>query len=177
VSRVRLYLHYDRGDPDFLFVRPGGKRDSIPALRVRADVDLVSHVRPSGPDALRAAYPECVLDTGSPISIIPEYVWSHFYPGAVTPLPFDVAMPSHRRFVSVGGGNFPYTLGELAIRLFDQKRRSMDLRIVAQLTQDGGALTIPMTLGLRGGVIDGRILRAEPDAAAPFGQKWLLEDP
>ena len=52
----------------------------------------------------------------------------------------------------------------------------MSLRIVAQLTRDGGALTIPMTLGLRGGVTDGHVLRAEPDPAAPFGHSWFLED-
>ena len=52
----------------------------------------------------------------------------------------------------------------------------MDVRVVAQLTRDNGALTIPMTLGLRGGVIDGRRLRADPDPIVPFGQSWWLED-
>jgi hypothetical protein len=34
-----------------------------------------------------------------------------------------------------------------------------------------------MLLGLRGGALDSRILRAEPDATAPFGQAWMLEEP
>ena len=86
-------------------------------------------------------------------------------------------MPLAHRFVSVGNGNFPYELGELAVRLIDHNQRRMDLRIVAQFTRDGGALAIPMTLGLRGGAIDARVLRSEPDPAAPFGQVWWLEDP
>jgi hypothetical protein len=49
--------------------------------------------------------------------------------------------------------------------------------VVARLTHDGGTLTIPLSLGLRGGVIDGRILIGEPDLSAPFGQVWWLQDP
>jgi hypothetical protein len=118
-----------------------------------------------------------VSSTPAPLAVIPERIWSHFYPGAVTPLPFDPTMPQMHRSVSLGGGNYPYELGELAIRLWDQNQRTMDLRIVAQLTRDNGALTTPMVLGLRGGAIDDRILRSAPDPAAPFGQDWFLEDP
>ena len=139
-------------------------------------MNLVPHVRPGGGDALRAGFPLCILDTGAPLSLIPEYIWSHFYPGAVTPLPFDPAMPLRHRSVAVGGGRYLYELGEIAIKLTDDRQRTMDLRIVAQFTRDGGALTIPMVLGLSGGAIDGRVLRSEPDSAAPFGQAWSLED-
>ncbi len=93
MARVRLYLRYIRGNPDFLFVRSGGIRDSIPALYVWVGVNLVSYVRPSGPGALRAGYPPCIIDTDSHLSVIPEYIWRHFKPGAVTPLPFDTTMP------------------------------------------------------------------------------------
>ena len=177
MARVRLYLMPDEQNRVFYFVRPGRVRDSIPVLRLRAFVNLVPHVRPGGRDAASAAHPECVIDTGSPLSIVPESSWSHFYPGVVTRLPFDSVMPLAHRFVSVGNGNFPCELGELTVRLWDQNQRTMDVRIVAQLTRDGGTLTIPMTLGLRGGAIDGRRLRAEPDPAASFGQSWWLEDP
>lgn len=177
MARVRLYLMPDDQNRVFYFVRSGRVRDSIPVLRLRALVNLVPHVRPGGPNAAGAAHPECIIDTGSPLSIVPEYIWSHFYPGVVTRLPFDPVMPQVHRFVSVGNGNYPYELGELTIRLTDHRQRTLDVRIVAQLTRDGGALTIPMTLGLRGGAIDGRILRSEPDPAAPFGQSWWLEDP
>jgi hypothetical protein len=108
---------------------------------------------------------------------VPEYIWRHFYPNAVTPLTFDPTMPRIHQHISVGNGNYPYELGELTVRLWDQNRRTMDVRLVAQLTRDNGALAIPMTLGLRGGAIDGRVLRSEPDPAASFGQAWWLEDP
>jgi hypothetical protein len=140
-------------------------------------VNLGAHVRPGGRNAAGAALPECVIDTGAHLAVIPERIWSHFYPGAVTPLPFDPAMPSVHRFVSLGSGNYPYELGELTVRLWDQNQRTMDVRIVAQFTRDNGALTIPMVLGLRGGALDGRILRSVPDPTAPFGQDWFLEDP
>ncbi len=83
--------------------------------------------------------------------------------------------PQHRRIASVGGGNYLYKLGELNVRLRDLDGYSRDLRIAAQLTRDNGVLTIPMVLGLNGGVIDGRILRSESDPAAPFA--WTLKDP
>ncbi|WP_171473230.1 hypothetical protein [Frigoriglobus tundricola] len=86
-------------------------------------------------------------------------------------------MPHQRRFVTVGGGRFAYDLGELTIQLRDLDRRTMDVRIVAQLTRNNGALNIPMTLGLRGGALDGRVLRSEPDPAVPFGQSWWFEEP
>ncbi len=157
--------------------RPDGSRHLIPALRLWVYVDLMTQVQPGSDPALGAASPDCIIDTGSHLSIIPEYVWGQFKPGVVTPLPFDPAMPQPRRFVTVSGGRFPYVLGELTLPLRDLDRRTLDVRIVAQLTQDNGTLTMPMTLGLRGGAIDGRILRSEPDPAASFGQAWWLEDP
>ena len=177
MARIRLYLKYAPGNPDFRFVRTDGKHGSIPALRLQTYVDLMTLIQPGAGASLTASAPDCVIDTGSHLSIIPQYVWGQFKPGVVTPLPFDPAMPLQRRSVTVGGGRFPYDLGELIIQLRDLDRRTLDVRIVAQLTRDGGALTIPMTLGLRGGAIDGRRLRAEPDPAASFGQSWWLEDP
>jgi hypothetical protein len=150
--------------------------DAIPALRLRVYVDLMGLVRP-GKDTIDAAFPDCVIDTGCHLSVLPEYVWSQFKPGVVRPLPFDPAMQQRLRNVSLVGGNYPYDLGEVTIRLRDLRGSFMDLTIVAQLTRDGGRLTIPMVLGLRGGALDGRILRAEPDATAPFGQSWMLEEP
>jgi hypothetical protein len=177
VARVRLYLMPDSGNQVFRFIRPGGVSGAIPAIRLRSFVRLVSLIGSTGEDALRAGLPQCIVDTGSLLSIIPEYIWIHFRAGAVTPLPFHPAMSHLHRFVSVGKGNYPYQLAEVPIRLWDQNQRTMDMRIVAQLTQDGGSLRMPMTLGLRGGVIDGRIIRSEPDSTVAFGQAWWLEDP
>ncbi len=177
MAGVKLYLRTLGGNPVLRFVRPGGALDALPVLRLFAYVDLRAHVQLGSGSVVKAAHPDCVVDTGSPLSVLPEYIWSRFRPGAVTPLPFDPALPQVRRFLTVGGGRYPFELGELDICLRDLDGRTMSLRAVAQLTRDNGALQVPMLLGLSGGVIDGRILRSEPDAAAPFGQAWALEDP
>jgi hypothetical protein len=176
VARVQLYLRPTKGATVFRFLRPGGVRDTIPVLWLYAFVQLQRYVQP-GPNAPAAAYPECVVDTGAHLTTIPERIWGQFKPGAVTMLPFDPAVPQSQRVVAFGGGRWPYDLAELTIRILDKDRRSLDATAVAQLTRDGGALTVPMVLGLRGGAIDTRILRAEPDSSAPFGQRWVLEDP
>lgn len=85
-------------------------------------------------------------------------------------------MPRNQRSVTLGGGTFPYELGEVRLRLLDLAGGTMDVTVVAQLTRDGGKFMAPMILGLRGGAIDGRILRSQPDSSAPYGQAWLLED-
>lgn len=177
MARVRLYLKSLSGSPTFQFVRPGGTPDAIPALRLFTYVDLRTSVQLGSSLAAKAAHPDCVIDTGAHLSVIPEYVWSFFRPGTVTPLPFDPAMPQRHRSFFIGGGRYPYDLGELDLHLRDLDNHTMDVRIVAQLTRDNGTLTIPMILGLRGGAIDGRILRGAPDPAATFGQDWFLEDP
>jgi hypothetical protein len=142
-----------------------------------AYVDMAMHVRLGSRLAAQAAHPDCIVDTGAHLSVIPEYVWSYFKPGVVMPLPFDSSMPQRHRSTGFGGGRYAYELGELTIRLRDLDGNTMGLRIIAQLTRDGGVLTAPLVLGLRGGAIDGRLLRAEPDPAAPFGQEWSLADP
>lgn len=128
MARVRLYLEPVTHNAAFRFIRPGGAHDSIPILRLRVRVRLTPYIRSRGREALRAGLPECVIDTGSHLSIIPEYIWSHFHAGAITPLPFDPAMPYHLRSVSLGGGNYPYELGELVVRLWDQEQRALDAR-------------------------------------------------
>jgi hypothetical protein len=100
-----------------------------------------------------------------------------FVPGFVRPLPFAQNMPSSLRQLTIAGGTYPYTLGEVSIQLEDRTGTVMNVAIIAKLTQDGGRLPIPFTLGLRGGFLDGRRLLAEPDPSAPFGQSWTLEEP
>lgn len=72
MARVRLYLLPATNNSLFRFVRPGGVADSIPVLRLRAFVDLYHYVQPGGSRAASAAYPECVIDTGAPLSVIPD---------------------------------------------------------------------------------------------------------
>jgi hypothetical protein len=176
VARVRLYLLHTKSRQLFQFIRPGGIRDSLPAVWLNVYIDLKSSVTP-GPGAIAAAFPECVLDTGCHLTAIPERIWRLFKPGVVTPLPFDPAMPQSLRTIAFAGGTYPYDLGELQLRLRDLAGGVMNVTVVAQLLHDKGKLTTPMVLGLRSGVLDGRILRSSPDPAAPFGETWILEDP
>jgi hypothetical protein len=176
VSPVRLYLDHSDTGHVFRFRRPDGTPAQIPGLRLKVYINLSALVRP-GPTATHAAFADCILDTGAYLTIIPERVWSQFRPRAVATLPFDVAMPQNLRVISLPGGIFPYQLAEVPIHLQDRTGGFLDVTVVAQLTHDGGRLTIPMVLGLRGGILDSRVLRAEPDAAAPHGQTWTLEEP
>lgn len=173
---LKLYLTQPDTSPVVWFRRADGSLDSLPGLRVVAAANLMRVLVP-GPTAGRYAITDCVLDTGAYFSIISERLWRRFIPGFVTPLPFDVRTPPLLRTVTIGGGSFPYELGELTIRLEDRDRNHLSITFIAKLAHDGGRLTTPLTLGLCGGVLDGRLLRAEPDPVAPFGQGWALADP
>ena len=176
MARVQLYLQPAPTPHHYQFIRPDGSRDSIPGLRLKVFINLMPLVVP-GLNATKAAFPDCVLDTGAFLSIVPAYIWQQFRPGVITPLPFDPATPPGHRFITIAGGTYPFELGEIPARLEDPSRATMDVTLIAKFTRDGGRLTIPLTLGLRGGVLDGRVLRAEPDPAAPHGQAWSLADP
>jgi hypothetical protein len=176
VARVQVYLSHTPRPHEYRFVRPGGVGDSIPGLRLKVYVNLLRHIIPS-PGAAPFAFPDCVLDTGAFLTVIPQQLWRHFRSGVVTPLPFAPGTPIQLRTLTIAGGAYPFDLGELTLPLEDKAGGRLAVRVVAKFTRDGGALTVPLTLGLRGGVLDGRVLRAEPDPAAAFGQAWGLEDP
>ncbi|MBA4064993.1 MAG: hypothetical protein C0501_15030 [Isosphaera sp.] len=150
---------------------------TVEGLRLRAYVRFQGLVDARTDGGKEAAYPECVVDTGSYLTIVPEKIWSYFLPGVVTPLPFHPSMPAHLRRLTIAGGTFDYDLGELVIPLRDRRGGALDVTVVAKFTRDGGRLNVPLTLGFRGGFLDGRVLRTEPDPAAPHGQRWTLEDP
>lgn len=176
MARVQLYLKHAHPAHVYRFLRPGGGLGTIPGLRLVVYVRLVGLVH-SGRLGERIVFPDCVIDTGAYLSIVPQVIWQQFLPGVVTPLPFHPSTPAHLRTLTIGGGTFPFDLGEMTIPLHDPSGGQMNLVVVAKFTRDGGRLPIPLTLGLGGGVIDGRVLRAYPDPAAPFGQAWALEDP
>ncbi len=176
MARVQLLLRHPNKAHVLRFRRPGGRADALPALRLAVLVDMMPHVIP-GPTAGQAAFPDCVIDTGAHLSVIPESVRGQFKPGVVTPLPFDPSFPASLRIVAIGGSSFAYDLGEVRLRLRDLVGGALDVPVVAQLTRDGGALNAPMILGLRAGVLDGRVLHSEPDPAAPFGRAWWIEGP
>jgi hypothetical protein len=177
VARVRLYLGAAKPPHSYVFVRPDGSTAAIAGLRLRAFVRFLGMVNTRTQEGRDAAFPDCVVDTGAFLTTIPESVWRHFLPGVVTRLPFHPSMPAHLRRLTIAGGTFPYELGELVIPLRDQHGGALDVTVVAKRTQDGGRLNVPLTLGLGGGFLGGRTLRAVPDAATPHGQVWTVESP
>jgi hypothetical protein len=108
---------------------------------------------------------------------LPKWLHSAIRPSAIAELPFDPSMPMKARRVIVAGGIFPYWLGSLSFTLRDTIGGALDVTLVAQFIEDRGALnSFPLILGLQGGLIEGRTLTAQPDAAAPHGQSWTLEE-
>ena len=148
---------------------------SIEGLRLTAFVRFLGMVDIRTKEGKEAAFPYCVVDTGSFLTIIPQSIWWYFLPGVVAPLPFHPSMPIPQRSLTIAGGTYPYELGELTIPLRDQHGGVLDVTVVAKLTRDNGTLNIPLTLGLRGGFLEEHTLRAEPDATIPHGQFWAME--
>jgi hypothetical protein len=162
----------------FKFILADGAVETLPALRLKVYVNLSKHIVPGlGRRSMNAAFPPCTLDTGSHLATIPEYIHSCLLPGVVDPLPFDASMPRSMRVISVAGGTFPYWLGRISLKLVDRDGGELDVNLIAQFVEDRGALDhLPLILGLRGGLLEGRMLTAKPDASSPFGQSWILEE-
>lgn len=173
-SRLELYLDHTNPSHVITVSRPDGSSVRLPVLRLITYANFLGSQKPS-PNSGRHVICECLIDTGAYWSIIPQQIWQLFLPGIVTPLTFDASVPQVLREVVIGGRTYPYTLGELSIRLEDRRRKHMYVTIIAKLTQDGGHIGLPLILGLRGGFLEGRKLLAEPDYSAPYGQKWTLE--
>jgi len=174
-NSLKLYLKHPEAGNVVWFRRPDGTLDSLPSLRLTAAANLMRALAP-GPGVGRYAITDCIVDTGAHFSLVSEDLWKRFRPGFVTPLPFDPLTPPQLRVVTIAGGTFAYELGELTLRLEDRDGNVLHATIVAKLTRDGGRLPFPLTLGLRGGFLEGRTLQAVPDATAPFGQAWTLTE-
>jgi hypothetical protein len=175
VARVRLYLDQPNPPVTCRFLRPGGP-DTLDGLRLFTYLDLCP-LMPDPANRVAVGLQKAVIDTGSHLSIFPEKVWRCFDRRLVTWLPFDPATPPGIRLLTIAGGTFPYELGEITAVLRDKDRNALPLTFVAKFGRDGGRLSIPTTIGLRGGVLDGRRVNGEPVPADPFGQVWRLEDP
>lgn len=178
MARVRLYLDYlaSTGPVVYRFTRPDGSPAAVDGPRLYTFLDL-GRLIPDPNDRRRLGLQKAVIDTGSHLSIFREDLWRKFGPGQVTWLPFDPVTPPGMRLLTIAGGTFPYDLGELSAVLRDKDGNALPLTFVAKFVRDGGRLAIPATVGLRGGVLDGRRVNGEPDPADPFGQAWRLEDP
>lgn len=175
-KRLRLYLDYTEPSVAFRFIRPDGSRYHIPGLRLITFVNFFHQLLPVRQSA-KLGIEKCIIDTGSYLSVIPQAIWQFFRPGVVTPLAFDPSTSALQRRLTVGGDTFSFELGEITLRLEDPRQRYLTVTAAVQLLQDGGSFPLPMTIGLRGGVIDGRTLTAKPDPAAPFGRGWHLDEP
>jgi len=175
VPRLQLYLDHVDTRLALRYLEPNGGVSEIPCLRLITYANLFAQLVHS-PLAADYGICRCFIDTGAFISIIPETIWQFLRPGVVTPLPFDPTTPPNQRQLIIAGGTFPFELGRLTLKLEDRSRATLNLSIVAKLTRDGGRLPIPLTLGLRGGFLEGRTLQAVPDATAPFGQAWTLTE-
>lgn len=169
-----MELYLEPADPPhvYTFTRPDSSLHSLPGLRLVAFADLRRRI--TNPIKRPHAIQKCIVDTGAFLSIIPYRVAQYLDMRTVTPLPFHSSVPAGLRTLIVAGVSVPYELGELDVRLRDKSGRSLDTRIVAKFTQDNGKLVIPLTLGLRGGFLEGRKLRAVPNATLPFGQSWEI---
>jgi hypothetical protein len=174
LPRVRLRLEQINKGHTFRFIHPDGRQDTID-VRLAVSVDLSQNVV-AGLPSTWAAYPDCVLDTGSHLTTVPERLHRYLRPGVVTWLPFDPSMRADLRFLAIGGGVFPYELGGITIGLRDRWGGALDVSLIAQFVRDGGTLPIPLLLGLRGGLLEGRRLESRPDPIAPYGQNWMLEE-
>jgi hypothetical protein len=177
VARVKLYLRPAKPAHSYIFVRPDGSVDTLEGLRLRAYVRFMGRVDIRTREGRDAAFPDCIVDTGAFLTVIPERIWRYFLPGVVTRLPFHPTMPLPYRKLTIAGGTFPFELGELVIPLVDQEGGSLDATVVAKLTRDGGNLNVPLTLRLRGGFLDAGTPNVGPDAAASHGQSWILASP
>jgi hypothetical protein len=144
-------------------------------LRLTARANFMRSLVPSLA-AGRFGITTAIVDTGAFYSLIAERLWRHFLPGLVAPLPFDTRTPQHLRATTIADGTFPYTLGELTLNLQNSDLSLYPVTVIAKLLHDGGRLAVPLTLGLRGGFLDGRKVRAEPDPVAAFGQEWTVSD-
>jgi hypothetical protein len=131
-----------------------------------------------------------IIDTGAPLTLFPEQVWTQFPRSMIEFLsvPADTASVS----LSVAGGRCPYRLGWIWLGVIDNERPAAWLparRVLAQFAADDGRLRRNALVGLSESVLTGRRLIREttlevdePDPVLPdrrrptFGQVWRLMD-
>jgi hypothetical protein len=123
---------------------------------------------------------QAVLDTGAPFTILPKQVWAILHRrGSITWVAHTpgTAPRGSLPIVVVGGSRYPFRLGRVAVQV--TKLDGSELRPVPVLAQcledeqltpsDPVPLRARPILGLAGGLLHGRQLLVEADAA---GQHW-----
>lgn len=189
----RLYVEPIPGSRDeptraaFAFVDPG--RSGIQfwdALR------LITILR-IGPDAPRGSRDmrrrvQAIVDTGAPLTIFPDQVWSDFPPSVIRFL--DAPANGLPQTMVVSGVRCTFRLGWIWLGVEDAEMPVSSLpaqRVLAQFALDGGRMKSNVLVGLSHSVLTGRRLVRETtleanelDPAEPirrrrtFGQTWRL---
>lgn len=112
-----------------------------------------------GPERVKV---DAWLDTGSPLTLVPQDSWGCFEPHIRWTDPAGGGLATR-----VAGGSFLGRRGwiEMAVSSADLRAELPPLPVAALFVQDGGALKQAL-VGLSGGVLAGRRLVVEPDLAS-----------
>ena len=189
----RLYLEPIPGSRDeptrvsFAFVDPG--RSGIQfwdALRLTT-ILRIGHDGPRGSRDTRRRV-QAIVDTGAPLTVFPDQVWSDFPPSVIRFL--DVPPGGSPQTMLVSGIRCPFRLGWIWVGVEDKEWTISSLpaqRVLAQFAEDGGRMKSNVLVGLSHSVLTGRRLvretTLEADESDPaelnrrrrtFGQVWRL---
>jgi hypothetical protein len=129
--------------------QPGGGIIDIPRSQFRCLIELPGHLLPQ----------DAIIDTGAPLIIFPELIWSRFQVGADYDfLPFVGTNPPTAR---VGNWQFTYQIARFRVPL-----AVMDAGLTTRVPRPGviaqfatgnptGLRSLPVVVGLWGGILEG----------------------
>lgn len=129
--------------------------------------------------SLPATY-DGIIDTGSPLTWLPEAIWSRLHPGTDYEwVPF--ATGYHPPVTRTAGWEFQFRLARLLIplTLLDNSTTYDRFGVVAQFAEGDPPAYLTsnrpprFVLGLWGGVLEGSSLRIDPDPATGSVAGWL----
>lgn len=153
-----LPLHDDQFAPDILVHDSVGGVLNIPLTRFRCLVEVVG----------RYALHEAIIDTGAPLTIFPQKVWSQFRAGIdFAFLPFATPAPQ----AGVVGWRFTYHMAQFLVPLALRDTR-LTVRVprpdvIAQFAigdPPGWRSAPPILVGTWGGLLEGGSVRIGRDA-------------
>ncbi len=185
----RLYpepipTNVEHADPNtFGFIDPSRSGVQIwDAIRIRIDL-VVGRRVPNLSN--KATVVRAILDTGAPLTLFPETVWTRFPQAQI-----EFGQSARPIRFSVAGIVCAFRLGWIWLGVQDDERpvgRLPPQKVLAQFAEDGGRLRSQALVGLSHSVLTGRRLvretTLEPDEHEPadaarrrrtFGQIWRL---
>lgn len=119
----------------------------------------------------RAVTYDAIIDTGSPFTLVPEAIWTHFRPGSdFEELPYQAGYPVPQG--QTAGWNFRFRMARLLqpLVLFDVNTQLSRDRVIVQLVEGNPPSTFRsnapprVVMGLWGGALEGTNVRVETDA-------------